>query len=61
MTETEFNYRFTNREQVELDIISYDLTYNIRMLYQKLGGYKTREIIAEEFKSIEGSSFNGID
>ena len=53
MTETEFNYRFTNREQVEVDIISYDLTYNIRMLYQKLGGYKTKEIIAEEFKSIE--------
>lgn len=62
MTEAEFNYRFpqpTEREQIEVDILSYDLTYNMRMLYQKLGAYKTREIIKEEIKLIEGSTFDG--
>jgi hypothetical protein len=59
MTEAEFNYRFMNHNQQELDTLSYDLSYTIRMMYQKFGGYKTKEIIKQELQTIEGRVENG--
>ena len=59
MTEAEFNYRFMNHQLQEIDTLSYDLSYTIRMMYQKFGGYKTKEIIAGEIETIEGRVENG--
>jgi hypothetical protein len=54
MTEAEFDYRFMNHQQQEIDTLSYDLSHAIRIMYQKLGSYKTKEIIAGELETIEG-------
>lgn len=59
MTEAEFDYRFMNRNQQEIDTLTYDLSYTIRMMYQKIGGYKTKEIIKQELQTIEGRVENG--
>ena len=59
MTEAEFDYRFMNHQQQEIDTLSYDLSYTIRTMYQKLGGYKTKEIIKGELETIEGREENG--